>query len=433
MANILIIYSSFIYPLPSAVINHLYSFQRYSTHRCFYLNMGIRRIPWYLKKVNFDLIIFDTIFLAMRWDKPVFRRLMEKAQILKQVDAVKVALPQDEFINTDILCDFINDFGIDYVFSVAPATEWPKIYDTVNFEKVKFYQVLTGYIDEKDKARINLLSESIKTRTIDIGYRAWEAQPWLGRHGIIKKRIAELFQKYAPQRKLVTDISLRREDTLLGDDWYKFLLNCKYTIGVEGGASVLDRDGTIKKKAEWYLKAHPDANFEEVEKHCFPGRDGHLELYAISPRHLEACVTRTCQILTEGKYNNILQPGIHYIEMKRDFSNMDEVLDIVKQDTVRNEISERCYKDIVKSGKYTFTSFVDEICDKTLRTPKPFKYSLFCLSQNKLIYYWFQFLDKLSQQILLLFSYMKNISITIFGEEIVIRILRRSLGIKYKE
>ena len=29
-------------------------------------------------------------------------------------------------------------------------------------------------------------------------------------------------------------------------------------------------------------------------------RDGKLQLHAISPRHIEACATRTCQVLVEG-------------------------------------------------------------------------------------------------------------------------------------
>ena len=49
----------------------------------------------------------------------------------------------------------------------------------------------------------------------------------------------------------------------------------------------------------------PTATFEEVEAGCFAGLDGNLNLRTISPRHLEACATRTPQILVEGAYSGI--------------------------------------------------------------------------------------------------------------------------------
>ena len=55
--------------------------------------------------------------------------------------------------------------------------------------------------------------------------------------------------------------------------------------------------------------------------------DGRLQLFAISPRHLEACATRTCQVLVEGEYSGVLRPGEHYIPVRKDLSNLDDVLE----------------------------------------------------------------------------------------------------------
>src|SRR5207344_3271253 len=97
------------------------------------------------------------------------------------------------------------------------------------------------------------------------------------------------------RRGLRLDVSLEAADTLLGDDWFRFLLRSRYTIGVESGAGILDRDGRIRACADQYVTDHPAAAFEEVEQHCFAGLDGNLNLRTISPRHLEACATRTPQ------------------------------------------------------------------------------------------------------------------------------------------
>jgi len=371
MLNILIVYGNYNYPLRSTVKDHLYCFSRYSNYNIIYLNLAVRKVPSYIFKVPIDLVIFHTTFLSKRWVN--FNSFLKKARPLKELKTIKVALPQDEFIKTDMLCDFINEFEIDYVFSVAPESEWPKIYHKVDFQKVKFLKVLTGYLDDKTLLRIKKLEESSSNRPIDIGYRAYGIRHWLGRHGFLKIKIADIFKDVANKYNLKCDISTDGKDTFYGDDWYRFLLRCKYTIGVEGGATVLDRDGSIRYKTENYQAKHPDATFDEIEASCFPHEDGFLNLMAISPRHLEACATKTCQILVEGRYNDILLPGKHYIELKYDFSNIDQVIDTISKDKIRYKLTEQAYRDIVESERYTYRSFVNTILEKTLghkKTPE---------------------------------------------------------------
>jgi hypothetical protein len=39
----------------------------------------------------------------------------------------------------------------------------------------------------------------------------------------------------------------------------------------------------------------------------------------------EACMMRTAQVLLEGYYNGIFEPWKHYIPIKKDCSNLDQV------------------------------------------------------------------------------------------------------------
>jgi hypothetical protein len=362
MANILVIYHANSYPLRNTITDHLYAFARYSGHQCFYFNVGTRNFPEYLLRVHFDLIIFHTVFLSVRWNPANFQRMVRQIQPLKKLSGIRIALPQDEFLQTDLLEEFFREFGVDHIFSVMPPDEWDTIYPNIDKERTHIHPILTGYLDDSTIARIRHLERvTPPDRPIDIGYRAWHAAFWLGRHGLLKSLIAERFREQASRYGLRVDISTRDEDVMLGDRWLEYLLKCKYTIGVEGGSSMLDRDGTLKECTEAYLREHPQAGFEEVEAHCFPGLDKMVNLVAISPRHLEACVTKTCQILVEGNYNGILQLGRHYIPLKPDFSNLDEVLELVKADTIREQIVEQTYQDIVESGRYTNRSFVEQI------------------------------------------------------------------------
>ena len=359
--NILIVYGLLQHPLRSAIKDHLYSFRRYAGGRCVYLNMHARSVPRWVLRTHFDAVVFHTTFLSQRWHPHVFERLRQRARPLLGVGDVRVALPQDEFLHTDLLCEFIEEFDVDRVFSVAPPSEWPKIYAGVDRERVRFSEALTGYLEADTVMRIDRIVAETGERPIAIGYRAWEGAPWLGRHGMLKRTVGEEFERAATERGIATDISTREEDALSGDDWFRFLARCRYTVGVEGGATVLDRDGSFKARTEAYLREHPGATYEQVEEACFPGADGELALLAVSPRHLEACATRTCQVLVEGSYSGVLQAGTHYIPLRRDLSDVQAALHLIQSDSERERITEAAYRDVVASGRYSYAGFVAEV------------------------------------------------------------------------
>lgn len=357
-------------PTRSSAIDLLYCYERYSDAMCFYYSIRRGKIPSNLLRIKFDLIIFHTLFISERWlgINNLKNNIYPLINSLKNKNVVKIVLPQDEWIHTEALNDFINDFNVDIVYSVAPETEFKKIYNKVDFSKVKFQKVLTGYLDSDTTKKINHLeSKSIK-RDIDIGYRAFRAPAWLGSHGYLKTKIADVFEEESKKYNLKNSISTRESDTILGDKWYEFLLSCKYVIGVEGGSTVIDPYGFIWEKGTDYEKENPDASFNDFEKQCFPGMDGNLNLVAISPRHLEACSTKTCQILVEGDYNGVLKANIHYIELKKDFSNLQDVLNAVKDDKIRAKITIQAHNDIVLSDRYSYNNFVNFILTSSLKS-----------------------------------------------------------------
>jgi hypothetical protein len=359
--NVLVVYGLLQHPLRAWHSDHLYSFRRYGRARYFYVNLGVRRLPRWLRRVRFDAVVFHHTLTGQRMQPPILAYQLRRAEPLKEIDAPRIALIQDECIYTDLMSELIEDFRIDHVFSLAPESEWQKIYPDVDHDRVRFHRMLAGYLDEERVKRLEQAAAEEGERPIDIGYRAWSGLLSLGRHGVLRRRIAEVFRPAAGRRGLVTDISVDPADIHHGDDWYRFLAACKYFLGAEGGATVLDPNGEFMVCTQRYLEHHPDASFEEVEAACFPGEDGKLQLFAISPRHLEACATRTCQVLVEGEYSGVLRPGEHYIEVKRDLSNVEEVLDLMEADTERGRIAEAAYRDVVASGDYTYRRLVESI------------------------------------------------------------------------
>ena len=197
--NILIVIASPTRELRTAIRDHILAFERFTDHNIFYLNIAYKKsLPPDLRTTKFDLIIFHTKFFSGRWDRQTFNKFLESDIVLqlKRLKAVKVIIPQDEFLSTDILCDFINDFDIKHVFTCTLKEEWKYIYNNVDFNKTKFHPVLTGYVDDITLKTIASLEQKNLLRNIDIGYRAWRAEDWLGRHGLLKWKIARIFFNY---------------------------------------------------------------------------------------------------------------------------------------------------------------------------------------------------------------------------------------------
>ena len=360
-SNVLVVYGLLQYPLRATIRDHLYSFRKHGDGRYYYLNIAVRRPPAWLHEIPFDTVIFHHTLTGQRMAPSLLRWQLRRARALDGIGRYRIAMVQDECIYTDAIDSFVTEYEIDHVFSVAPPSEWGKIYPKATARGVRFSQNLTGYLAAETVERVDRIVAENPERPIDIGYRAWGGLLSFGRQGLLRRQLEDAFGPAAAERGLRTDLSTDLADTIHGDDWFRFLASCKYVIGAEGGATVLDSDGTFKKRTERFLAAHPDASYEEVEAACFPGEDGRLQLFAISPRHLEACATRTCQVLVEGSYSGVLRPREHYIEIRRDLSNLPDVLQQIESDEHRQNLTEAAYRDVVASGRYGYERFVSEV------------------------------------------------------------------------
>lgn len=362
LATVLVIYHRApLTPWRSTYRSHLESLSRYSSHQCFHFNTARPSAPAYIASLNPDLVVFHYTFLAHRQVPEDFAEHCKRVVFTKGMDCPKVLVPHDEQAHADLLVSFCRDFGISHVMTPAPPEEWRNIYRGLDFETTKFQRVLTGYIDDATVQRHAAWSAAERDRPIDIGYRSWSTGPYYGRHGMLKRQIGEVFAAAAVQHGLSTDISGRPQDAKLEEEWFEFLLDCRYTIGVEGGSSVFDYDGSIASRTKQYLADHENASFQEVEAACFPEADGRFNYRLLGPRHLEAAVTRTGQALIEGEYAGALKPGVHYLEIKRDFSNLDHVVEMMKDEDLRLSMVERAYQDVVESGKFSYQSFAQQV------------------------------------------------------------------------
>ena len=109
---------------------------------------------------------------------------------LADVDALKIAFPQDEYNHAHVLDDWLADLGVDVVFSVFGPEHRELLYPRLG-ARARFEQCLTGYVDELDITRHAAVVLPHDRRELDLAYRAQALTPRFGRLGQLKHTVAE--------------------------------------------------------------------------------------------------------------------------------------------------------------------------------------------------------------------------------------------------
>lgn len=318
--------------------------------------------PW-VDLARFDGVIIHNTLLA--WSD---RFISEATRArLRAFTGLKAMFIQDEYSLIDRTVAAIRDLGITLLFTCVPEPEIDKVYSPQALPGVIKVNVLTGYVP------VNLLGRAVPApseRPIDIGYRGRQLPAYLGRLGQEKAQIADRILADAPKYGLVTDISCREENRLYGAAWIDFMSRCKAMLGAESGASVFDFTGEIERRVRAHLRRHPDASYEELDRLYLAEHEGKIRLNQISPRCFEAAALRTLMVLYEGDYSGILLPWRHYVPLKKDHSNMAEIVAIVRDPVRIADITERAYQEIALDPRYSYANaiaIVDRAIDAAFR------------------------------------------------------------------
>ena len=143
--------------------------------------------------------------------------------------------------------------------------------------------------------------------------------------GFEKLEIGRRMREICVERGIAHDIEWDDEKRIYGDAWYKFIGSCRAILGSESGSNIFDFDGSIEAKYV-ELSAAPSGPVPYDEFRPYTERcDREYDMRQISPRVFEAAAMHTPMILFSGRYSDLLQPGEHFIQLKKDFSNVDFV------------------------------------------------------------------------------------------------------------
>lgn len=233
---------------------------------------------------------------------------------------------------------------------------------------------------------------ALDDRPIDIGTRLSRYLPHLGDDDRI--RLTNTFKTLGDQGRLRVDISETRLDRA---GWAQFLNRCRGTIATESGSWFLEKDDATVEAIRKYIRqnsgrgllisndsrlrklghklpspvrsaikhllrsgpvrheaaVNEKISFDDIQQRFFSGRKpAPVYCKCISSRHFDAIGTKTCQIMFPGRFNDILEANCHYIAVRNDFGDLDEVLRQFSDFSVRKRIVEEAYGHVTSSHTY---------------------------------------------------------------------------------
>lgn len=364
--NVLFCYSR----LPSftnAVRDYVQSFADYSSHRIHYYDMDSGPLDFDL--APYDCIVFNYCFWARCLAvSPKFR------DRVASFPGLKIAILQDEYEYFLWHEKTLIALGVNTIVTCVPEAHWRDVFRDETFRRVTFINALTGYVPD------SLLelppAKPLTERKWILGYRSRPVPYTYGRLTQEKLLIGQRMKQLCAEHGVAANIEVTEESRIYGPAWPEFIGNCRAVLGTESGSNVFDFDGSLKPAIEAFLKAHPEANFETVHERFLKGNDDKIHMNQVSPRIFEAIAMRTGLVLFEGNYSGVIQPWVHFIPLKKDFSNVDEVFSALEDIPNLAAMTYRAYDDVIVSGKYHFRNFIgilDEHIAKTGPQAKGFE------------------------------------------------------------
>ena len=265
-----------------------------------------------------------------------------------------VAIIQDEYYDVNQIRTVLKLWNVNLILSCVPKEHHRTVYNTTPNAKIE--RVLTGYVPEN---KIFLKPQPIKERKTLIFYRGKNLPYYYGKLGQWKKYIGIKMKNYCEKSGIKNcNIAWDEKDKLFGNDWINAMHSSKVTLATPSGLNVFHYDNKIINICNKMQRS--GIPYEIVEKQCNL-QDGPIPMGQVSPKMFEAAMCGTVLVMYPGTYNGVFKKDIHYIELQPDFSNIEDVMKKIHDNDFLQKMSDRTYKDIVESGKYSYKTFINKV------------------------------------------------------------------------
>ena len=330
---------------------HLTCLESHPSQPCVTYWDGYFPFPGHKRSDVYDAIVFHSTFLCLR--AYPMDRLYKLSEPLASLGGVKVAIPQDEYEDADKLDQWLDNMGVDVIYSIFPDKK-DVLYPRMS-KKAVFRKAYAGFVDR------SLLFRQPKMPVVDIGYRASSLPYYYGRVAYQKMEIARQIRVAMSGKPVSLDVATGSSCFFRGGKWHDFIQDCRLFLGTESGASCLV-DARLKSVVAEYMTNNPSASFDEVERYCLPSPS--KAFHALSPKNFECAALRVPQALVRGEYEGVFEAGRHYHPIEPDFSNLGEISDVLADKAYLRSLADRAYHEVALDPRYSYQHLASMLLDE---------------------------------------------------------------------
>lgn len=327
----------------------------YLIHNCYL------PLPKILQDYEFDAVYMMSTFMDKITGEGLQGRWIRQFDFLKHTSAIKIVFPQDDYWQCEIRDAFYVDWGVHKVFPVCPPDSWPELIPRY-FESGGSIELgYTTYVTDYMK-NLSRFAKVWNERDFDVVYRAKRTPGAPNHFGVIKGIIGDRFlSAIGKDSGLLCDISTDPRKLIRGHAWYQFMGASKAILGSNSGSSIRLRNKTISLKLQAYQAENPESLSDEVEEAVIPEIDRNKSYTGISPRNLEAAMLGTVQILVPGAYGGFLKPWEDYIPLPEDCTNIDQVLEHLRDREYCMQVAESCKRKLLEAPELDAERLIERV------------------------------------------------------------------------
>lgn len=323
-------------------------------HRIVVVNAAFGAPVW-LRRTAFDVVVLDASLLEF-CRHPRFHLLKWELRWLADMASVKIAIPRDEHSHSELLDEWMYELGVGVVLTSAREPDRTILYPLMS-SHAAFYHCLPVYIDEDEAAWCRDRMPPSASRPFDLLALAYVFPDSSGREGHRLRQACDAVVNAAAAHGYRFRHATETMPGRTRREWLAFLGSGRAIVGCEE-VRVLDRRGEIQAVISRLSATNPALTFGELDAALPPGWQRH-HFGVLGQLHLDAVITRTCQVLIEGEYDGLLQPHRHYLPVKPDLSNLEQVVEQIRDFRLLQAVAERAFEDLCGTGRCVSTRLAE--------------------------------------------------------------------------
>lgn len=339
--------------------DHVESFLKFSKFKIDFIPVNT------IVPIKVDLAKYDCVIL--HYGTALYNKSPRiKCDLMKQIEKfprLKVYVAQDEYTNPHYAVKALKRLGVHHIFScIEDPAVFRVIYPESELPDMTFDTILTGYVDTKFD---NIKIHPLENRPLDIIYRGNSLGYVYGSLGAEKFKIGMDINEVSNKYGLKVDIGWGAGVKVFGDEWSDFLQKGRVMLCTESGSSLIHKNDAQKDNLFETMQLSEESRTwaEYLQKSELYKQylcdDKKFTIAVISPKVFEAIASGTVLVCNEGYYSGVIKPDIHFIPLKHDLSNIEDVIGKIKDISYLYKIQKKAYEDIIKSGAYTYEKFIN--------------------------------------------------------------------------